>query len=142
MHLNKLELIILFVGVASSMTFHFIGSLIFYTGAFMHVFRYGKPQVEFVALFYGVIVLVVGLVIALFVGKILKGKILTGISIAYLTVATSSIYLIFSKAYPDRILSPFLPHIFLSNSTLCIVWFIGYFRKKRSKRLDEREYPV
>jgi len=140
--MNRLELIIVFVGMAVSMAFHFIGSLIFYTGAFMHVFQYGKPQVEFVALFYGVIVLIVGLVIALFVGKMLKGKCLTGISIAYLTVATSSIYLTFSEAYPNRILSPFLLHILFSNSTLCIAWFIGYFRKKRSKRPNEREYPV
>jgi len=140
--MNKLELIIVFVGVASSMAFHFIGSLIFYTGAFMHVFHYGTVQIEPFLLMWGGLKLIVGLVIALIVGKMLEGRYLAGISIAYLMVATSSIYLIFSKAYPNRILSPFLPHILLSNSTLCIAWFIGYFRKKRSKRLNEREYPV
>jgi len=143
MRMNKLGLIIMFVGVALSMTFHFIGSFVFYSGAFGYMLHYGTVQIMPFFMMCGGLVLIVGLVIAFIVGKMLEGRYWAGISIAYQMVATSSIYLIFSQAYPNRILSPFLPHILLSNSTLCIAWFIGYYIKKRSpKRPNEREYPV
>jgi len=153
MRMNRLELIIVFVGVALAMAFHFIGSFILCSGVFISMLHQGNlqivpfllewrgvVQVEAFIMMCGGIALIVGLVIALIIGKMFEGKCLAGLSIAYLTVATSLTYLSLSEAYSNRI-SAFLPHILLSNSTLSIAWFIGYFIKKRSpKRLNE--YPV
>ena len=115
--------------IVSGTTLLFVGWFFLYWGVWSYLFgsRIGLMLSPLMSGF-GVSLIIVGIIIALYVGKKLKGRPLRNISLTYLIVTLALLLLDPFRNLVDF----FMPIIILSNITLDIAFIIGYFMRRKS----------
>jgi len=116
--------------IVSSMALLFVGWFFLYWGAWNYLSGYGtRPAgLEYLSMGFGVFPIIGGIIIALYLGKKLKGRPLRNISLTYLIVTLALLLLDPFRNLVDF----FMPIIILSNVTLDIAFIIGYFMRRKS----------